>query len=388
MHIDTHVAQLGNRRDPATGAISVPVYHSATFAHPGPGQSTGYDYTRTGNPTRQALEEETARLERGARGLAFASGMAAIDCLCRLFGPGDRLVVSDDLYGGTYRLFERILRPLGIDVAYVDTGDLEAVERAVNERTRALFLETPTNPLMKISDIRGCVRIARARGIITIVDNTFMTPYFQRPLELGADVVVHSATKYLGGHNDVLAGLLVAKDPALGERLQFYQNSAGAVLSPHDSWLLLRGMKTLALRMQRHEANAAAVARWLETHPLVTRVYYPGLDGHPRRSVHEQQATGFGGMVSFDVADARLVAPLLSNVRLITFAESLGGVESLITYPAVQTHSDIPPEVREAIGVTDRLVRLSIGIEHVDDLIADLEQALKAAEREVKRVGL
>ncbi|MCL6548905.1 MAG: PLP-dependent transferase [Alicyclobacillus sp.] len=387
VHIDTQVAQLGNRRDTATGAISVPVYHSATYAHPGLGQSTGYDYTRSGNPTRQALEEEAARLERGSCGLAFASGMAAIDCLCRLFGPGDHLVVTDDLYGGTYRLFERLLRPLGIEVTYVDTGDASAVEEAVNERTRALFIETPTNPLMKITDVRECVRIARDCGALTIVDNTFMTPYFQRPLELGADAVIHSATKYLGGHNDVLAGLVVTREPELGERLRFYQNSVGSVLSPYDSWLLLRGMKTLALRMQRHDSNAAAVAAWLATHPLVTRVYYPGLADHPRRSVHASQASGSGGMVSFDVADARLVGPLLANVRLITFAESLGGVESLITYPAVQTHADIPPEVREAVGVSDRLVRLSVGIEHVDDLIADLDQAFQAAEREVKGVG-
>ncbi|WP_018130751.1 trans-sulfuration enzyme family protein [Effusibacillus pohliae] len=383
MRIETRLAQAGNRKDPVTGAVSVPIHHSTTFAHPALGQSTGFDYTRTLNPTRKVLEDTIADLENGVRGFAFASGMAAIACLVELFEPGDHLVASNDLYGGTYRLLEQILRRKGIETTYVDTGDLAAVEAAVQPNTKALFVETPTNPTMKITDIAGCAAIAKRRGALTIVDNTFMSPYFQRPLDLGADVVLHSGTKYLGGHNDVLCGLLAVKDEQLGEKLFFLQNSIGAVLGPQDCWLMIRGLKTLALRMEKHQENALLVAEWLSRHPQVTKVYYPGLPHHPGKHMHEKQSSGYGGMLSFEVADESMVEPILGSVKLISFAESLGGVESLITYPARQTHFDIPKEVREAYGVTDRLLRLSVGIEHYQDIIADLEQALEAARSEV-----
>jgi cystathionine gamma-synthase len=383
MRLETRFVQAGNRRD-ATGALSFPVHRASTYAHPALGQSTGFDYTRTQNPTRKVLEDEFATFESGVRAFAFSSGMAAVHAVSGLFRPGDRIVASDDLYGGTYRLFEQILRPLGVECTYVDTSNLDAVA-AVLPGSRALFVETPTNPTMKITDIAGCAELARRHGVLLVVDNTFMTPYFQRPLELGADIVLHSATKYLGGHNDVLAGLVVVRTEELAERIAFYQNSIGAVLSPDDCWLLLRGMKTLALRMERHEQNARRIAAWLAEHPSVNRIYYPGLPDHPGRPVHERQASGYGGMISFEVRDEAMIEPILANVRVITFAESLGGVESLITYPARQTHFDIPKEVREAAGVTDRLLRLSVGVEHVDDLIEDLAQAFEIAEREAAR---
>lgn len=379
MDIETRLAQYGNRMDPFTGAVSVPVYHATTFAHPGLGQSTGYDYTRTANPTRQALEDAIADLEGGARGFSFSSGMAAVHAVVSLLSQGDHIVASHDLYGGTYRLFERILPGLGLSCSYVDTGDAAALEDAVRPHTKALFIESPTNPTMRIADLPACIRIARERGLLSIVDNTFMTPYYQRPLALGADIVLHSATKYLGGHNDVLAGLIVARETAVAERIAFIQNSIGAVLGPQDAWLLMRGMKTLALRMRRHDENGRAVAEWLAGQTAVRAVYYPGLSDHPGRGQHERQASGYGGMVSFEVADERLVEPLLASVRLVTFAESLGGLETLITFPARQTHFDIPREVREAYGVNDRLLRLSVGIENAGDIVADLDRALAAA---------
>ena len=375
--LDTLLAQVGCGHPDPTGAISVPIYQTAIFRHPGPGRSTGYDYSRTGNPTRAALEAAIAQLEGGERGLAFASGMAAIATLAMLFRPGDHLVVSDDLYGGTYRLFERVLSQYGVAATYADTGDLAAVESAITCSTRALFIETPTNPMMKISDLRALVALAHGRGLLAIVDNTFMTPYLQRPLRRGCDLVVHSATKYLGGHNDLVAGLVVARDRDLGERLAFLQNAAGAILGPQDSWLLLRGMKTLGVRLDRQQYNARRIAEWLVTHPKVERVYYPGLADHPGHQIHRGQADGPGGMVSFSVRDDASVERVLGRVRLIAFAESLGGVESLITFPAVQTHGDVPAEIRERLGITNRLLRLSVGIEAAEDLIADLERALE-----------
>ncbi|CAB3390986.1 trans-sulfuration enzyme family protein [Kyrpidia spormannii] len=379
MRIDTRCSQAGTRRDPVTGAISLPIHHATTYAHPGLGSSTGFDYTRTSNPTRLALEETIAALHGGYRGFAFASGMAAIDAIGRLFRPGDHLVLSDDLYGGTYRLFERLFRPLGLETTYVNTSDLQAVAKQIRPHTRALFVETPTNPTLKIADLRGLARLAHERGAWLIVDNTFMTPYLQRPLELGADIVVESATKYLGGHNDVLAGTIVVKSEALADSLAFIQNSIGAVLGPQDAWLLLRGIKTLHVRMDRHEGNARALAEWLKAHPRVSRVYYPGLPDHPGHAVHRAQASGWGGMIAFEVANNKWVPPILAHLRVITFAESLGGTESLITYPAVQTHADVPPDVRQRLGVTDSLLRLSVGLEHVEDLIQDLDQALALA---------
>jgi len=380
--LETKLAQAGNRKDAATGAISLPIHHSTTYAHPGLGQSTGFDYTRTLNPTRKVLEETIADLEQGVRGFAYASGMAAVHAVLGLLAPGSHVVVSNDLYGGTYRLLEQILSPFDIHATYVDTSDQAAYQAAFQSTTKAVLIETPTNPTMKITDIRACAAYAKAHGAITIVDNTFMTPYLQQPIGLGADVVLHSATKYLGGHNDVLAGLVVAADEAIGERLYFLQNSIGAVLGPQDCWLLLRGLKTLALRMDRHEQNTASIARWLAAHPAVRRVYYPGLADERDQHIHRGQARGFGGMLSFEVLTAGMVEAVLSSVRMVTFAESLGGVESLLTYPARQTHFDIPEPVRIAAGVTNELLRLSVGVEHEDDIIADLDRALNIAQRE------
>jgi len=383
MNIESRLAQIGSNCDPDTGAVSFPIYHATVFRHPRLGQSTGYDYSRTKNPTREVLEKTTAELEGGDGGFACSSGMAALQTVLALFSQGDHLIVSLDLYGGTYRLLERVMRRFGVTASYVNTGDLEALESALRPETKALLIETPTNPLMMVTDLAKVSAWAAERGLLTIVDNTLLTPYFQRPIELGADIVVHSATKYLGGHNDVLAGLIVSKGPELTERLAFLHNAIGAVLSPQDSWLLMRGMKTLALRMGRCSENALRIARWLQDHPAVETVYHPGLPEHPGYEVQRRQATGNSGLFSFRVKDARMVEPVLRNIRLIAFAESMGGVESLMTYPAVQTHADIPEHVRRAIGVDDRLLRLSVGIEHVDDLIADLEQALDAAMREI-----
>lgn len=376
MKLSTTLVQTGVGTDKRTGSISTPIYQAATFQHPGLGESTGFDYSRTINPTRKVLEDGIARLEGGSRGFAYASGMAAITSLLLLFQNGDHLVVSDDLYGGTYRLLMKVFNQLGITASFVNTADPSTIEPAIKENTRALFIETPTNPLMKITDIRRCSDIADAKGILTIVDNTFMTPYLQQPLALGADIVIHSGTKYLGGHNDLVAGLVVVKDPALADRVAFIQNSAGAVLGPQDSWLLIRGLKTLAIRMDRQQANAQQVAEWLVQHSLIDKVFYPGLPDHPGHALCRRQAEGFGGMISFTVKNTELVKQILGKVQLIAYAESLGGVESLITYPATQTHGDIPVEIRNRIGVTDCLLRISVGIEDIGDILADLAQAL------------
>ncbi len=377
--IATLLAQAGNRRDARTGAISVPIYQTASFSHPALGESTGFDYSRSSNPTRLALEETLAAAEGGCRAFAFASGLAAIDCVLHLFHSGDRLVVTEDLYGGTFRLFEKVYRPLGFDVIYVDTSDLAAVERALAEPgVRAVFVESPTNPLLRIADLRAIAHCAQARGILTIVDNTFLTPYLQRPLQMGADLVVYSATKYLAGHNDVVAGAVVARTPELAERVAFFQNAVGGVLGPQDSWLTLRGLKTLPLRMDKQQANALRLAQWLASHAHVRAVHYPGLPGHPGREILLREHSGFGGMIAFEVDDAARVPDILSGVQVFLFAESLGGVESLITYPAVQTHADIAPATRERLGIHDRLLRLSVGIEDVDDLIQDLQTVLAA----------
>lgn len=377
MKIESILAQIGNRKDDVTGAVSAPIYHSTTYRHPGLGESTGYDYTRTKNPTRHFLEETIAELEGGVRGFSFASGMAAIDCTIRLFRQGDHLIFSDDIYGGTYRLMNQVYNQYGITSSFVDTSHLSAIESAIRKETRAIFVETPTNPLMKISDVEAISSLAKRYGLLTIVDNTFLTPYFQRPLELGADIVVHSATKYLGGHNDVLAGLVVAKNEDIAERLYFAQNSIGSTLGPSDCWLLMRGMKTLALRMERHEQNALALADWLEGHKNVEKVLYPGLSTHQHHDIQARQSQGFGGMLSFYVKDERQVAQILQKIRLISFAESLGGTESMLTYPATQTHADIPADVRNAVGVTDTLLRFSVGLENIEDLIHDLANALE-----------
>lgn len=386
MHLDSRLAQIGTRKDEGTGAVSYPVYHATAYRHPALGESTGYDYARTANPTRDVLEEAIAALEGGDAGFACSSGMAAIQTVMGLFSRGDHLVVSLDLYGGTYRLFEQVLARYGLSFSYVDMRDLSAVRRAIRPQTKALFVETPTNPLLQVADLRALAAAARRHGLILIVDNTLMTPYLQRPLALGADIVIHSATKYLGGHNDVLAGLIVTKGEELTEKMRFLHNSIGAVLAPQDAWLLMRGMKTLALRMERHQSNAEALAGALAEHPLVEQVFYPAFDPEAA-AVQSSQAAGFGGMISFRVKDAGLVAPFLRSLRLISFAESLGGVESLITYPATQTHADLPDERRRSMGICDRLLRLSVGIEHPKDLIEDVNQALARAEEIVRGGG-
>jgi len=374
--LETRLVQIGVGRDERTGAISFPIYPSATYRHPAVGQSTGYDYTRSGNPTRQVLEEGLAALEGGVRACVFASGMAALTTLFLHFSAGDHLIVSEDLYGGTYRVLDQVFAKLGLSASYVDTTRHEAIETAVTAATRAILIETPGNPLLGVADIVAIAALCRRRNLLFIVDNTFLTPVLQRPLELGADVVVHSATKYLGGHNDLCSGVLVARDPRLGERLYFLQNATGAVLPPQDCWLLIRSLKTLALRMERHCQSAGEVARWLQRHPQVTAVYYPGLEDHPGHELSQRQTRGFGGMLSFRVASPELARTVLEKLQLISFAESLGGVESLMTLPAVQTHADIPEAERLRLGVCESLLRLSVGIESVADIIADLEQAL------------
>lgn len=383
MKIESRLAQIGSQKDTVTGAVSFPIYQATAFRHPGLGESTGFDYARTKSPTRAVLEEAVAEIESGDAAFACSSGMAALQTVFAYFSSGDHLIVSLDLYGGTYRLLERIMKRFGVTATYVDTNDLDQLGASLTPNTKAILIETPTNPLMMITDIAKVATWAKSKGLLTIVDNTLLTPYFQRPLELGADIVIHSASKYLAGHNDVLAGLIITKGEELSAEMAFLHNSIGAVLGPQDSFLLARGMKTLALRMERHQSNATAIAKFLQTHEAIAEVFYPALPEHPGHSIQQGQSSGNTGIFSFKVKDARYVAPILSSVKLIAFAESLGGVESLMTYPAVQTHADIPEEIRQAIGVDDRLLRFSVGIEHVDDLIADLDQALKIAMQEV-----
>jgi len=380
MRISTKIVQAGLVTDKTTGAISTPIYQTATFRHPELGHSTGYDYSRSQNPTRKAVEEALATLEEGHAGFAFASGMAAITAILMLYRPGDHLIITEDCYGGTYRIIDKLFAQFGLSATFVDTSDLRQVRQALQSSTKAILLETPTNPLMKIADIRAITSIARANNaqpIHVIVDNTFLSPYLQRPLTLGADIVIHSGSKYLSGHNDVVCGLVVAGDPALCERIGFIQNATGAILGPQDSWLLLRGLKTLALRLRQQEENALVVAKWLATHSSVTKVYYPGLADHPGKEIQESQASGYGGMLSFVVDHPSLPAQVLRKVKVLQFAESLGGVESLITFPAVQTHADIPVDIREQLGISDCLLRLSVGIEDAEDILADLAQALE-----------
>lgn len=375
-HQATRSVQIGVGRDDHTGGISFPIYPSATYRHPGVGQSTGYDYTRSGNPTRDVLEGALADLEGGARGLVFSSGMAAMTTLLLHFSSGDHLLVSEDLYGGTYRVLEQIFAKFDISTSYVDATSAAAVESVISARTKALLVETPGNPLLGIADIRALADVCKKRQLLFIVDNTFLTPILQRPLELGADIVVHSATKYLGGHSDLCAGALVARESELGERLYFLQNSTGAILPPQDCWLLIRSLKTLPLRMERHSASALKVAQWLQQQSQVEKVYYPGLTEHAGYELSRRQAAGPGGMLSFRVCSPQLAEQMLEKLQLISFAESLGGVESLMTLPAVQTHGDIPAAERQRLGICNSLLRLSVGLEDPADLIADLQQAL------------
>lgn len=377
MELESKIVHIGVASDKKTGAISTPIYNTASFAHPALGQSTGFDYTRSNNPTRQIAENGLALLENGTDGFVFSSGMAAVTAVLMLYKHGDHILLTNDCYGGTYRLFNKIFANFGIDFSIIDTASVQSIERAIQNNTKAVFIETPTNPLMKIADIASIAALCRKNYLQLIVDNTFLTPYFQRPLDLGADIVIHSATKYLAGHNDLLCGAVITKEKELGEKIRFVQNATGSILSPSDSWLLIRGLKTLAIRMEQHNKNAIQVADWLCRQPHISHVYYPGLSNHPGKAVHDKQASGYGGIISFTVDDALLVPAILSKVRFIQFAESLGGVESLITFPACQTHADIPVEIRQDLGITDKLLRLSVGIENSRDIIADLAQSMQ-----------
>jgi len=361
----------------STGAVAVPIYQSATFAHPAVGQSTGYEYTRTKNPTREHVEKLLAALEGGVDALAFSSGMAAIATLMELFSPGDEIIATEDLYGGSIRLFNQVSRKNGLKVRRLDTSDLPALRAAITGATKAIFIESPTNPMMKVTDIAAVKDIIGGREILLIVDNTFLTPYFCNPLALGADISLHSGTKYLAGHNDTLAGFLAVKPPETAARLRFLQNTIGAVLSPFDSFLVTRGLKTLAVRLEKAQENALKVARWLREQPKVGAVHYAGLPDHPAYELSRRQGRGFGAMISFSVDRAETARAILNRTELILFAESLGGTETLITYPITQTHLDVPEAERAARGIDEKLLRLSVGIEAVQDIIEDLERAMK-----------
>jgi len=374
---ETRAIHEGQRPDRQTGAVITPIYQSSTYEQDAIGQPRGYEYSRTGNPTRSALEQALASLEGGRFGLAFASGSAASVAVLQLLQPGDHIIAGADLYGGTYRLFERVYRPWGVEISYVDGPGAEAFEAAVCDRTKMIWVESPTNPLLKLFDLEALAAMAARREMLLTVDNTFASPYFQRPLELGAALVLHSTTKYLGGHSDVIGGAVVTSDQSLFERLKFYQNAAGAVPGVMDCWLVLRGLKTLGLRMKQHDANGGRIAELLSQHPRVARVYYPGLPEHPQHELAKRQMSGFGGMVSFDLKGGyAAVERFAAELRLFILAESLGGVESLLCYPAKMTHASIDPEERRRRGIGDSLLRLSVGIEHIDDLCEDLKTAL------------
>jgi cystathionine beta-lyase/cystathionine gamma-synthase len=360
----------------STGAVALPIYQSATFAHPGVGLTTGYDYSRTQNPTREHVEKLLAALEGGSGACAFSSGMAAVAALMELFKSGDEIIVTDDLYGGSIRLFNEISAKNGIVIKYTDTSDLSAVEKAISKATKAVFIETPTNPMMKVTDIAGLKKIIGKGDMLLIVDNTFLTPYFCNPIALGADIVIHSGTKYLAGHNDTLSGFLVAKTSELAEKLHFLKNTIGGVLSPFDAFLVTRGIKTLAIRMEKAQANAIVIAKWLKEQPCVKEVFYTGLKDHPAYELSKQQASGFGAMISFKTDSEDTAKKILNKTDLILFAESLGGVETLITYPMTQTHCYIPEAQRVARGIDGKLLRLSVGIEAPEDIIADLQKAM------------
>lgn len=380
MKFNTKVIHGGQHHEEVTGAVMPPVFQTSTFAQVSPGKPVGdYEYSRAANPTRQALEDALASIENGARGLAFSSGLAATDCLLRLFKAGDEIIAMDDLYGGTYRLFTRLYKDSGIKFHFVDMNDLEGFEKLINANTKLVWVETPTNPLMKLADIAEIAKITKKHNILFAVDNTFATPYLQKPLDLGADIVMHSATKYLGGHSDVIAGALVIKDKELGDELHFKQFATGGTLGPMDSFLVLRGIKTLHLRVQRHCENGVKVAEFLMNHPKVERVYYPGLENHPFHEIAKKQMIGgFGGMVTFTFKSGAKqdAITFLEKLKVFTLAESLGGVESLANHPALMTHASIPEDKRKEVGITDDLVRLSVGVEDADDLIEDLKQAL------------
>ncbi len=377
MHIQTKLIHGGISEDPTTGAVSVPIYQTSTYRQNGVGKPKHYEYSRSGNPTRFALEELIADLEGGVKGFAFASGLAGIHAVFSLFQAGDHLLLGDDVYGGTFRLFDKVLTKNGLEYTIIDTSDLTQIEDAIQPNTKALYLESPSNPLLKITDLEKSAEIARKHHLLTIVDNTFATPYFQKPLDLGADIVLHSGTKYLGGHSDVVAGLVTTNNEELADSIAFYQNAIGGVLGPQDSWLLQRGIKTLGVRMEEHQKNAFRVAEFLANHPKVEKVYYPGLATHPNHTLAQAQMSGFSGMVSFTLKQDEEAIPFVEALQLFILGESLGGVESLVEIPSVMTHASVPKEKREAAGIKDGLIRLSVGIEYGEDLLDDLTQAFE-----------
>ena len=377
--IESALIHGGIDGDEFTGAVNVPIYQTSTYAQQGIGQNNGWEYSRTGNPTRAALEKLIAELEGGTHGFAFASGMAALSTVLTLFKSGDRIIISSNVYGGTFRVLDKVFKNFGVNYSIEDTSDLENLEKKIGSDVKAILIETPANPLLTISDLEGVAKLAKKHGILSIVDNTFMTPYLQRPIEKGIDIVVHSATKYLGGHSDVVAGLVVVNDKDLAERLAFIQNAVGGVLGPFDSFLLIRGIKTLGVRLDRHTENALRIARWLEKNPAVKRVYYPGLESAQGYEINKRQAKNGGAMISFELKENYDFKKFFSSLKLISLAESLGGVESLACHPASMTHASIPREIREKVGITDGLIRLSVGIEGADDLIFDLNNAIEEA---------
>ncbi len=377
MKFSTRAIHAGQEPDPTTGSVMTPIYQTSTYAQAGLGEHKGFEYSRSGNPTRAALEACMASLEEGTYGLAFASGMAAETAILSLLSAGDHIVSCDDTYGGTYRIFERVMRRYNVEASYVAAGNVAAYEQAIRPHTKMIWLETPTNPLLGLIDIQSVAALAHQKNLLVVVDNTFASPYFQQPLKLGADIVVHSTTKYINGHSDIIGGALVTSNEEVYQAIKFYQNAAGGVPGPFDSWLTLRGIKTLAVRMRQHEANALAVARFLHEHPRVEKVYYPGLPSHPDHELAKRQMSGFGGMVSFQFKGTYAdVAQMVRRFRVFALAESLGGIESLVCHPASMTHGSIPREIREARGLTDTLLRLSVGIEDIEDILSDLEQAL------------
>lgn len=377
--VNTKLIHGGISGDERTGSVNVPIYQTSTFKQTVPGVHKGYEYSRTGNPTREALEALIAELESGTAGFAFSSGMAAITAVLSLFHSGDELIISDNVYGGTFRILDKIFKNFGIGFKTVDTSDLAAVEEAVDENVKAVYIETPTNPLLEITDLSAAAALAKKKGLLTIVDNTFFTPYLQRPIEHGADIVIHSATKYLGGHSDLVAGLVVVNDNELAERMHFIQNSTGGVLPPFDSFLLIRGIRTLGVRLDRHVANAEAIAEFLVNSPDVEKVYYPGLADSPGYEVNLKQAKNGGAMISFELTEHHDINAFFKSLQIITLAESLGGIESLVCHPASMTHAAIPEELRKQAGITDGLIRLSVGIEDAEELRQDLEQAIAAS---------
>ena len=379
-HIESAFIQGGIYGDKTTGAVNVPIYQTSTYEQSGLGENTGWEYSRTGNPTRAAVEALIAELEGGTHGFAFASGMAAIAAVLNLFKSGDRVVISSNVYGGTFRILDKIFKSFGLEYVIVDTTNLDNLEKALAPDVKAILIESPANPLLTVTDIAGAAALSKQHGILTIVDNTFMTPYLQRPLELGADIVVHSATKYLGGHSDLIAGLVVVKDERLTERLAFIQNATGGVLAPFDSFLLIRGIKTLAVRLDRHVQNAETIAASLKENRAVKKVYYPGLPDAQGYEINKRQAKNGGAVISFELKENYDIKKFFKSLHLIALAESLGGIESLACHPATMTHASIPYEIRQKVGITDGLIRLSVGIEHIDDLLSDLEQAIKESE--------